>query len=85
MRAHADFGVSTSASTDKIRACLARTVANDRRRDDRESVGEVPRVTIGLVLQTGPRTMLSDRNWEWREPQPAAASKDWHVKPMEEM
>ncbi len=25
------------------------------------------------------------RTWEWRKPQPAAASKDWHVKLMEQM
>lgn len=82
-REHADFGLNACTSTDYMRGCLARTVANDQWPDARVFVDRFPRASIGLICQTRLRKMYRDRKWKWRKPQPAPALKDWHVKPME--
>ncbi len=75
--------MNASASTDNMRGGLARTVAPDRWPEARAFVGRIPSASVGLILQTGLRVMFRDRRLDWRKPQPAPASKNWHVKPME--
>jgi hypothetical protein len=77
--------MNTSASTDNMRGCLARPVANDQWPDARVFVDRIPGASIGLIVQTRLREMDRDRNRGWRKPRPAPASKNWHVKPMEKM
>jgi acyl-CoA synthetase (AMP-forming)/AMP-acid ligase II len=77
--------MNARASTDNMRGCLARTVANDQWPDAQVFVDRIPRASIGPLLETWLHEMYRDRKWEWQKPQPAPASKDWHVKPMEKM
>ena len=75
--------MNMSTGTEDMRGCLSRTLAHDQWPEARVFVDRIPRTSIGPIPQTEPRTMLSGWKCERREPQPAAASKDWHVKPME--
>lgn len=77
--------MNTGASTDNIRSGPAGTVAHDQGSDARLFMDRIPRASIGRVMQTRLRGMYGGREPEWPKPQPARASKDWHVKPMEKM
>ena len=54
--------MNTSESTDTMRGCLTRTVANAQRPNARVFVDLIPRALIGLTLQTGLREMYPDGN-----------------------
>lgn len=58
--------MNASASTDNMRGCLVRTVANGPWPDAQVFVGRVPRASIGPLLETRLREMYRDRKWNGR-------------------